>query len=212
VQVSDGLFNVMLGSLSQLPISQFTNAQSLFLGITVGTDDEMTPRVQLGSVPFAVQALTVPDGSVTTAKIADGAVTQGKLANVISAFVQHAGPGATAAYNIPFGDCPLGYVSEHATQITLARRNLVIIYFDARVHEDDGDWYLGMVRGQPPSQLQGIAQTGFYSAGVKDINLSRYGAEILDPGTYTYGVCVHGTQNLLMAGGGFTIYAVPIDM
>jgi hypothetical protein len=28
----------------------------------------MTPRVQLGSVPFAVQALTVPDGSITQAK------------------------------------------------------------------------------------------------------------------------------------------------
>jgi hypothetical protein len=79
VKVSDGLFNVMLGSLTPLPISQFTNYPSLFLGITVGTDDEMTPRVQLGSVPFAVQALTVPDGSVTTAKIADGAVTTTKL-------------------------------------------------------------------------------------------------------------------------------------
>jgi len=81
VKVSDGLFNVMLGSLTQLPISQLTNSQSLFLGITVGTDDEMMPRVQLGSVPFAVQALTVPDGSVTTAKIADGAVTQAKIAD-----------------------------------------------------------------------------------------------------------------------------------
>jgi hypothetical protein len=30
--------------------------------------------VQLGSVPFAVLALTVPEGSVTTAKIADGAL------------------------------------------------------------------------------------------------------------------------------------------
>ena len=79
VRVSDGLFNVMLGSLSALPISQFTNSQSLFLGITVGTDDEMAPRVQLGSVPFAVQALTVPDGSVTTGKIADGAVNRSKV-------------------------------------------------------------------------------------------------------------------------------------
>jgi hypothetical protein len=83
VKVSDGLFNVMLGSLSQLPISQFTNAQSLFLGITVGTDDEMAPRVQLGSVPFAVQALTVPDGSVTTGKIANSAVTQAKAPSLI---------------------------------------------------------------------------------------------------------------------------------
>jgi len=32
--------------------------------------------VQLGSAPFAVQALTVPDGSITTEKIADGAVTE----------------------------------------------------------------------------------------------------------------------------------------
>jgi len=39
----------------------------------------MEPRVQLGSVPWAVQALTVPDGSITTEKIADGAVTQAKL-------------------------------------------------------------------------------------------------------------------------------------
>jgi hypothetical protein len=79
VQVSDGLFNVMLGSLTPIPQGVITGHDSLFLGITVGTDDEMTPRVQLGTVPFAVQALTVPDGSVTTAKIADGAVTTAKL-------------------------------------------------------------------------------------------------------------------------------------
>jgi hypothetical protein len=59
-----------------------TGHSSLWLGITVGSDTEMAPRVQLGSVPFAVQALTVPDGSVTTAKIADSAVTQGKLADL----------------------------------------------------------------------------------------------------------------------------------
>ena len=79
VRVSDGLFNVMLGSLTPLPISQFTNYPTLYLGITVGTDDEMAPRVQLGSVPFAVQALTVPDGSVTTSKLVDGAVIGNKV-------------------------------------------------------------------------------------------------------------------------------------
>ncbi|MFZ1754031.1 MAG: hypothetical protein WAU10_09815 [Caldilineaceae bacterium] len=79
VQVSDGLFNVMLGSLAPIPQNVITGNPTLFLGITVGTDDEMSPRVQLGSVPFAVQALTVPDSSVTTTKIADGAVTKAKL-------------------------------------------------------------------------------------------------------------------------------------
>ena len=81
VKVSDGLFNVMLGSLTPIAQSVITGNANLFLGITVGTDDEMTPRVQLGSVPFAVQALTVPDGSITTAKLADGAVTTAKLAS-----------------------------------------------------------------------------------------------------------------------------------
>ncbi len=70
VQVSDGLFNVMLGSLTPIPLGVITGNANLFLGITVGTDSEMSPRVQLGSVPFATQALTVPDGSITTVKLA----------------------------------------------------------------------------------------------------------------------------------------------
>lgn len=52
----------MLGSLTPIPQTVVTGNPNLFLGITVGTDGEMSPRVQLGSVPFAVQALTVPDG------------------------------------------------------------------------------------------------------------------------------------------------------
>jgi len=68
LQVSDGLFNVMLGSVSPIPQDVITGNSNLFLGITVGTDSEMSPRVQLGSVPFATQALTVPDGSITQTK------------------------------------------------------------------------------------------------------------------------------------------------
>ncbi len=70
VQVSDGLFNVMLGSVNSIGQAVITGNGNLFLGITVGTDSEMSPRVQLGSVPFATQALTVPDGSITTEKLA----------------------------------------------------------------------------------------------------------------------------------------------
>lgn len=70
VQVSDGLFNIMLGSLTPIPPTVITSNSNLFLGITVGTDSEMSPRVQLGSVPFATQALTVLDGSITASKLA----------------------------------------------------------------------------------------------------------------------------------------------
>jgi hypothetical protein len=74
VKVRDGLFNVMLGSLTPIPQDVVTGNNTLWLGITVGTDDEMTPRVQLGSVLFAVQANTVPDDSITTEKIANNTI------------------------------------------------------------------------------------------------------------------------------------------
>jgi hypothetical protein len=77
VAVNDGLFHVLLGSVTPLDASYFSTYDTLYLGITVGTDAEMTPREQLASAPYAIQAgraLTVPDGSITTAKIADGAI------------------------------------------------------------------------------------------------------------------------------------------
>jgi hypothetical protein len=79
VSVSDGLFNIMLGSLNPIPQSVITGHSSLWLGITVGSDTEMVPRVQLGSVPFAVQALTVPDGSITSAKLDNNLSVNGNL-------------------------------------------------------------------------------------------------------------------------------------
>ena len=76
VEVSDGLFNVMLGSINNTLAESVEGHDELYLGITVNTDSEMEPRVQLGSVPFSMQAMTVPDGSITMEKIASGAVIQ----------------------------------------------------------------------------------------------------------------------------------------
>ena len=56
VVVTDGLFNVLLGSLTPIPQSVITGNSSLWLGISIEADSEMTPRVQVGSVPFAFQA------------------------------------------------------------------------------------------------------------------------------------------------------------
>ena len=56
VDVSDGLFNVMLGSINNTLADAIAGHDELYLGITVGTDSEMEPRVQLGSVPFSMIA------------------------------------------------------------------------------------------------------------------------------------------------------------
>ena len=79
VPVEDGLFHVLLGSTNPIPVSLLANNSTLWLGITVGSDSEMSPREQIASVPYAMIASTVPDESITTAKLVDGAVTSAKL-------------------------------------------------------------------------------------------------------------------------------------
>ena len=54
VTVTDGLFSVMLGSSTSLASVDF--AQTLYLGINVDADGEMTPRKILGAVPAAFEA------------------------------------------------------------------------------------------------------------------------------------------------------------
>lgn len=54
ISVNQGLFNVLLGSVTALPTTIF-NAQ-LYLGITVGTDPEMTPRQQIAATAYALNS------------------------------------------------------------------------------------------------------------------------------------------------------------
>jgi hypothetical protein len=56
VTVSGGLFQTNLGDTTTLPGSVNFNSSPLYLGIKVGTDAEMTPRVQLTAAPYAFDA------------------------------------------------------------------------------------------------------------------------------------------------------------
>jgi hypothetical protein len=53
VTLSHGIFQVNLGSVSSLPGSVDFNTDNIYLGIKVGSDAEMTPRIQFTSVPQA---------------------------------------------------------------------------------------------------------------------------------------------------------------
>ncbi len=54
VNVVDGLFNVLLGSVNPITPEHLNGKR--YLEIKVGNEVEMTPRLQLGSVAFALQA------------------------------------------------------------------------------------------------------------------------------------------------------------
>ncbi len=68
VTTVDGIFRVALGSVTPIPSNFNFNWDGLYLGMKVGADSEMTPRIQMASVPFAfnsqkVAGLTVQDTS-----------------------------------------------------------------------------------------------------------------------------------------------------
>jgi hypothetical protein len=74
VEAENGYFNTVLGNSIALTPSIFS--QSLWVGIQVGTEAEMTPRQNMGTAAYA---MNVADGAITTSKIADGTVTASKL-------------------------------------------------------------------------------------------------------------------------------------
>ena len=167
VNVSDGLFNVMLGSLDNTLASAIAGHDELYLGITVGTDSEMSPRVPLGSVPFSFQAqeaLTVSDDSITSAKIADGAVGSDKMAS-----------GSVTTEKIANGAVTLSKLGEqpyyfHGALATPSEWMADVIYNGnyARFCEEIGRSYIRADELQAHSHIErgnGFFYSGWYYAG-----------------------------------------------
>ena len=56
ITVTDGIFQTALGDTTALPGSVDFNASAIYLGIKVGADAEMTPRVRFTASPYAFNA------------------------------------------------------------------------------------------------------------------------------------------------------------
>jgi hypothetical protein len=56
VTTTNGIFQVSLGSVNTAIGSVNFNADGIYLGIKVGSDSEMTPRVRFTAVPYAFNA------------------------------------------------------------------------------------------------------------------------------------------------------------
>jgi len=82
VPVQSGLFSVMLGSSTALTGVDFN--QTLYLGINVAGDGEMTPRKVLGAVPAAFEANHAAD-SDTVGGVASTSLLRSDVADAIAA-------------------------------------------------------------------------------------------------------------------------------
>ncbi len=80
VPVSDGLFHVMLGSWNVIPTTLVTGNSELWLGIAVGTDGEMSPRIRIGGGISALISGGVAPNTITTLQIADHSIQPEDLA------------------------------------------------------------------------------------------------------------------------------------
>lgn len=89
VTLSKGLFTYQLGSSEPLPEDLFTDTLR-WLGITVGTDAEITPRTRLTSQAYASQSLradtsrisaTVYENAITGAEILDGTIMDADISS-----------------------------------------------------------------------------------------------------------------------------------
>jgi hypothetical protein len=65
VQVNEGLFSVLLGSISPFPATLF-EGDSRWLGIKVGSDPEMTPRSRIASVAYAIRAQSAEEATTAS--------------------------------------------------------------------------------------------------------------------------------------------------
>jgi len=52
----DGIFSILLGGGTQIPSTVFTDNSQIYLGVTVGTTSELTPRQRIASVGYATNA------------------------------------------------------------------------------------------------------------------------------------------------------------
>jgi hypothetical protein len=142
VPVENGLFHVLLGSVNPVPVNILAANPTLWLGIAVGADSEMTPREQLASAPYAMVAGSVEDGSITTAKLANGSVTNAKVAdgNITSRKLQlsqnqHMNPATGTTSATTPGDLSDG---PDVMTITLDSPQMVYLFYQSTSSQSNG--------------------------------------------------------------------------
>ena len=73
INVVDGIINTQLGNVSPITLPF---DKSYWLGISIASESELTPRIILTSVPYSLMTKNIMNGSVTAEKIADNEIVK----------------------------------------------------------------------------------------------------------------------------------------
>lgn len=100
--LANGIFSVTLGSNTTLP-SDICSSDSLYLGITVEGDSEMTPRQRITSAAYAQKAASAADADKLGGQPASGFATRAYVDSTLNATA----PDADKLGGLPPGDYAL---------------------------------------------------------------------------------------------------------
>ncbi|GAA5530224.1 hypothetical protein [Herpetosiphon gulosus] len=166
VAVNQGLFHVLLGSLSPLDVQLAT--QTLWLGISVNGDAEMTPRSQLGGVHFAQVAANVPNQSISSEK----QTIQTLQATDLQAIrIRGAVPSQLLSEFI-FEDVPAGDISINATLVGRLEEGLGDGSLSLKVNNALIDYRPSHVITQDFTQVTLIGSVDNFAGGTLTIQMS----------------------------------------
>jgi len=116
VSVSTGIFNVILGSVTPFTVSF---DKQYWLGISINSDPEASPRIKLSSVPYSLNTLSIPDSIVSTGKIIDGAVTNSKIADTTLTAEKINSSGADSGQALIFNGSDVTWGTPSSTGLVL---------------------------------------------------------------------------------------------
>jgi hypothetical protein len=97
INAAQGIFNAHLGSVTPITTVPFDRVH--YLGITVGTGSELSPRTKLTPSPYSFMTMDVMDNSITTNKINDGTITNSDISNSAAISISKISGDAGIEYN-----------------------------------------------------------------------------------------------------------------
>jgi hypothetical protein len=210
VPVTDGIFRAVLGGGgTPIPTSVNFNWDGLYLGVAVGNDSEMSPRIQMASVPFAFNAqqvagLTVLDsaGSVASTSATLKIGTSGSNPITVDLGTQNLtfSTTGTTVLKLPTSGTVLSYL-DSATSGTLSS----IISSNSQAGSEVG---LAINMGTVTSQIQYGLQFNLSGNGTStNQSYDLYGTagswKISNAGdTIVHNLTINGTCSGCGAGGG----------